>query len=175
MRPSHAHAWGVGMAPGARQVTSTSEGKVKVFARALFGIVVIGCGYVAVANGADPAITVAVQGVRVVAPPPGEDDGLRAFNDNPGTAVALIITDPQKRLVAFDVYASHLKSFVDDKGKDLTKCEPETKTDTDMPATSPFGVMFFLYSSYFIVISFSSLGYILIIFIFLNINCLHFQ
>jgi hypothetical protein len=75
---------------------------MRVSGIAWIGFLAITFGYVAVANSADPALTVAAHGVRVIAPPPGEDDGLRAFNDNPGTTVALIVTDPQGGLVAFD-------------------------------------------------------------------------
>ena len=95
----------------------------------LIGIVATNCGCGSTAQSASPAITVAAQGVRIAKPPPGGDDALRAFNYFPGTTVALIVTDPEGGLVVFDSDTSRLKSFVDDKGKDLAKPEPGTQLE----------------------------------------------
>ncbi|MGO9115076.1 MAG: hypothetical protein ACLP9L_38180 [Thermoguttaceae bacterium] len=89
-------------------------------------------------RGAPPAVTVEVHGVRVVKPPPGGDEMLRAFNSVSGTAVALVVTEPHGGLVVFDPDASHVKSFVDDSGKDLTKGEPGSRTQSEVPESWGF-------------------------------------
>ena len=93
---------------------------------------VFACG--SATQGASPAITVAVQGVRVVKPPPDGDDMLRAFNAFSGTAVALLASEPQGGLVLFDPDASRIKSFTDDKGKDLKK-GPRARPSPRYPKT----------------------------------------
>jgi hypothetical protein len=80
-------------------------------------------------SGEPPEITVAVQGVRIVKPSPDGDDMLRAFNGPIGTSVALVVSKQEGGLVAFDGDASRVKTFVDDTGKDLTKHEPEAKSE----------------------------------------------
>lgn len=106
---------------------------------ALIGIVAAGCGGGSAAHGASPRLIVAVQGVRVIKPPPGEDDTLRAFHDVSGTSVALVVTDPGGGLVVFDGDSSRVTSCVDDQGKDLTKREPGTKGAIEVPESWAFG------------------------------------
>jgi hypothetical protein len=83
-----------------------------------------------------------VQGVRIVKPPPGgDDDSPRVLNGVPGTSVALIATAPAGGLVAFDEGASRVESFVDDKGKDLTKRAPGEKAIPGVPNMWVIGMM----------------------------------
>ena len=112
---------------------------MKGIVAALIGIVVASCGCVSASHGAPPEVTVAVQGVRVVKPPPGGDDTLRAFHDVSGTTVALVVMEPGGGLVVFDGDSSRVTSFVDDKGKDLTKREPGTKVEIEVPESWAFG------------------------------------
>jgi hypothetical protein len=111
---------------------------MKRIVAALIGIVATSWGGGSVAQSASPTITVAAQGVRIISPPPGGDDALRAFNYWPGTTVALVVSAPEGGLVVFDDGASRLKSFGDDKGKDLTK--PEPGLEAVAPASWGFGV-----------------------------------
>jgi len=98
-------------------------------AAGLIGILATAWAGAAAEQGPASAVTVAVQGVRVIKPPPGGDDTLLAFSDFSGTAVVLLVTDPRGGLVVFDGDSSRVQSFVDDKGKDLTKPEPGTDPD----------------------------------------------
>ena len=102
---------------------------MKRIVAASIAIIASNFGCHSVTQGAPPAVTVAVQGVRVAKPPPEGDEMLRAFNTFPGTTVALAVTEPRGGLVVFDIDASRVKSLVDDKGKDLTKSDPGTKTE----------------------------------------------
>lgn len=80
------------------------------------------CGVVL---GGETGVTVEAQGLRIVKPPVGGDQKLRAFNWFPGTCISLLITSPQGGLLDIDRNASALTAFTDDKGKDLTKPEDE--------------------------------------------------
>jgi hypothetical protein len=97
---------------------------MRTIVAAPIGIIAISGRGVSAEHDAAPTVVVGVQGVRVVKAPPGGDDTLRAFNDVSGTTVGLIITVPQGGLVVFDSDSSRVKSFMDNKGKDLTKPEP---------------------------------------------------
>jgi hypothetical protein len=112
---------------------------MKTIMAALIAIVATSCGCGSPAHGAPPTITVTAQGVRVVKPPPGGDDTLRAFNDVSGTTVALLVTEPGGGLVVFDGDSSRVRSFVDDKGKDVTRREPRTKAGIRVPDSWVFG------------------------------------
>jgi hypothetical protein len=63
---------------------------------------------------------VQVAGLRVVAPAPGGDDGLRAFNWSPGVTVSLLVTAQQGNIVSVDNNKSKITSFTDDKGTVLS-------------------------------------------------------
>ena len=75
--------------------------------------------------GEAPGVTVEAQGLRIVKPPAGGNDRLRAFNWFPGISVSLLVTAPQGGLLEIDRKASQVTAFTDDKGKDLTKPEDE--------------------------------------------------
>jgi hypothetical protein len=109
---------------------SQTEDEMNGVVAALIGIIAAGGEGVSARTGDASPVTVAVQGVCVVKPAPGGDDRLLAFRSVAGTTVALLVTDPQKGLVVFDSNSSRVKSFVDNKGKDLTKPEPGTVVDT---------------------------------------------
>jgi hypothetical protein len=73
-------------------------------------------------------ITIEAHGLRIGKPVPGyNDDELTFDRMPPGTSVGLLIKVPQGGLVVFDCDSSKLKSFIDDKGKDLTK--PDIKKE----------------------------------------------
>ena len=115
---------------------------MKAILAALIGaafIAIVAANFGSASHGASPAVTVAVHGVRVIKPPPGGDDTLRAFHDDAGTKVALLVTEPDGGLVLFNGDDSRVKSFVDDLGKDLTKREPGTKVEIEVPESWVFG------------------------------------
>ena len=62
-----------------------------------------------------------VAGLRVVAPAPGGNDHLRAFNWSPGVTIAMLVTAKEGCLLGFDRQNSKLNAFTDDKGGDLLK------------------------------------------------------
>ena len=67
--------------------------------------------------------TFKVVGLRVIAPPPKDNDDLGAFNSQPGTTLAVLIQHPVGGLISFDEDESKLTSLVDDTGTDLLKGE----------------------------------------------------
>jgi hypothetical protein len=72
------------------------------------------------AGAAAAAPTTKVCGLRVVAPGYGEEtEGVRAFNQFPGTTLALLVTLPDGGLIDFVREESKLEKFVDDTGVDL--------------------------------------------------------
>lgn len=92
---------------------------MKRIAVALIGIAAVGYPFGSTAWGEPPKMSVAVHGLRIGKPSPDEDD--MAFPFYSGTTVVLLVTEPGGGLVAFDSELSRVKSFVDDKGKDLWK------------------------------------------------------
>lgn len=69
---------------------------------------------------AGEAVTIEAIGMIVAGKGYGGDmDGVRAFNEEPGTRVALLARAPAGGLLDFDEDASKLKVFTDDKGKTL--------------------------------------------------------
>jgi hypothetical protein len=82
-------------------------------------------------------ITIEAHGLRIGKSAPGyNDDELTFDRMPPGTSVGLLIKVPQGGLVVFDSDSSKLKTFIDDKGKDLTK--PDFKKTEYGPDLSGF-------------------------------------
>jgi len=71
------------------------------------------------AQDEDTEGSVAVAGLRVVVPPPDDQQELRAFNWFPGTTVALRFDYPDGGLIEIDPDASALDHFTDDQGTNL--------------------------------------------------------
>jgi hypothetical protein len=69
--------------------------------------------------------SVQVTGVRVIAPSPGGNDDLRAFNGSPGVTVAVVVTAPSGNILGIDTDASKLEKFSDDKGGNLLESKSE--------------------------------------------------
>ncbi len=83
---------------------------------------------IAADNNSQSDITVDAHGLRIGKQVPGHNDDELTFDRMPsGTSVGLLIKVPQGGLVVFDSNSSKLKSFIDDKGKDLTK--PDIKKE----------------------------------------------
>jgi hypothetical protein len=95
---------------------------------------------IAADNSTQSDITIESHGLRIGKPAPGYDDTELTFDRMPsGTSVGLLIKVPQGGLVVFDSDSSKLKSFIDDKGKDLTKSDiKKTEIGLDLP---PFEAM----------------------------------
>ncbi|RMF70882.1 MAG: hypothetical protein D6744_18795 [Planctomycetota bacterium] len=71
----------------------------------------------AFAQNASPRFEVV--GLRIVAAPPKDHDDLRAFNQTPGTTIALLLRQPAGGLIAIETDDSRLEAFRDDTGGDL--------------------------------------------------------
>jgi len=83
-------------------------------------------------------VKVEAHGLRIVKPAPGGDQKMRAFNWNPGTTVALLLTVPGGGLLGLDRDESRVKAVMDDKGKDLGKPDVPSKFGRNKPE---FGMM----------------------------------
>jgi len=94
-------------------------------------IMALGTGSEAAGTNSVARPTVTVQGLRLVKPAPGDNDRMRAFNWSRGTTVSLLFTLPSGGLIATDRDASRITVFSDDKGKDLTKPDGESKFGRD--------------------------------------------
>ncbi len=92
----------------------------RCFAFAAVACAVLVNGAVAGAAGEqDQRATVEAAGLRIVQPPYNDEQQMRAFNQHPGTHLAVLVKVPRGGLIDVDDGASELAAFTDDRGTDL--------------------------------------------------------
>ena len=97
----------------------TAASRCFALAAAAASILLATAGATAVAGVQDRAVTVEAAGLRIVQPPYNDEQQMRAFNQHPGTHLAVLIQVPQGGLIDIDDGASELAAFTDDRGTDL--------------------------------------------------------
>lgn len=78
-------------------------------------------------------LEVEARGLRVVGEAYGGDQSMRPFNYFSGTTVVLLATRPSGGLIRVDEEASRIKTFVDERGKNLL-----VKGEFNQPGLNPF-------------------------------------